>query len=108
MSDPNNLFDRLNISEGSDWNEEWIQKSLSPDQRLIAALLRRAIMDIVNTACDISAADKQAAKRWMFSSLNKTPFSFLWCCEALELAPDVFRGQVQLLLSPSSRKSRRA
>ena len=57
------------------------QPALSPEQRLIAAVLSQAVYDLGNP---LSADDRKALLKW-FWSRSAAPWTFLWCLDALGL-----------------------
>jgi len=65
-----------------------ISETLSPERELIFNVLFRAIADCV---CQSGGRDlkhiRKDAGHW-FNSDSMHPFSFLWCCEHLNLCPD--------------------
>lgn len=54
------------------------------ERNLIAAIMARAFSDVLNEVVDGQIAYRNA-NGWIRSNSNK-PFSFIWCCLALDLS----------------------
>ena len=78
-------FEYQELTEGRDWMD-------CPEQRLIWAIIERCVRDVLGN----QKADILAAMDWLWAedSSISTPFSFLWCCEALEIDPNDFIKKV--------------
>lgn len=59
----------------------------SPERRLLAAVLNRAITDFL---CDSDPKSQEEAKEWIFTPLSDAPepFSFQFVCMELDLDPE--------------------
>lgn len=67
------------------------------EKGLIVAILERGFRDILNEGMVRSGDDKKDAKRsaqrWLMSN-SKKPFSFIWCCLALDLSALAVRTRI--------------
>ncbi len=66
----------------------------TPEQRLLFAILERAVRDILGSR----PAEVAAAADWLFDASDdpsKTPFSFNWVCEQIGVEPDRFLQTLQ-------------
>lgn len=72
----------------------------SPVLRLIRAVLLQAISDLTRRSIThgdprwretVNTDAATTARRWFASDDSDTPFSFVWCCDALGLAPSRVR-----------------
>lgn len=62
-----------------------------PEYHLVVSCFRQAITDaVMKYDCD----DKATALRWIESD-STGPFSFLWCCDAIDLDPDKVRSAMK-------------
>lgn len=55
-------------------------------RNLVSAMMDRALRDLSNAAIEPNI--KRDAWRW-FESDSQEPYSFIWCCELLEISPTV-------------------
>lgn len=75
----------------------------TPEQKLCAAILERAVLDATDNArvCTEprAATDKRKHKRealeWLFCEIEVKPASFAWVCEALNLDCEEVRQHVR-------------
>jgi hypothetical protein len=79
----------------------------TPEKSLIAAILDRAIRDIVNPAdctymLKYKNTNKRSAVAWLRQRHNE-PFSFLWICQHLDICPRRTRTFVLELLRTGQR-----
>lgn len=75
------IIERLN-------HEQWMARcDFLPERMLIAAIIARAILDVVADV-NIKKTTRFNACRW-FVSGEIGEFSFLWCCEAVDLNPSL-------------------
>lgn len=64
-----------------------------PEKALLAAILERAIADILSPLYDVGGMDKRAAFRWIWEDNERSdlrplePYSFGWICQQLEIDP---------------------
>lgn len=68
----------------------------SPDQRLLAAVLYRAILDCI-TRATVTTHDRCSAKRYIFGPEQDGPLSFEFVCEELDMNPDEMREAIREL-----------
>lgn len=62
-----------------------------PEGELIYSIIFRAIADVVSGSRDTKLGQvKQDARRWLLSE-EMFPFSFAWCCEAINLPESMQR-----------------
>ena len=64
--------------------EAYEEPALPEERSLIAAIMARAFSDILNNVVDGKIAYR-SANGWLRSN-SKKPFSFIWCCLALDLS----------------------
>jgi hypothetical protein len=64
-----------------------------PEHRLLVALVRLAITDLLVPAFAIEYA---SARRWFYSN-ERGPFSFLDCCSHLGVDPNILRSEMKRL-----------
>lgn len=64
------------------------KKRLQPEQRLVFAILWRALKDV----SDYERHIRRDAFQYLYSD-NTDPFSFLWCCHVLDLNPNKIQTQ---------------
>lgn len=58
-----------------------------PEEKLVYQILYRAITDCTATSdLTVPIVDQKSALSWILSK-RKTSFSYLWCCELLNLDP---------------------
>lgn len=72
----------------SDWEDTYFSSTTNdPERNLVAAVLIRALVDAA-TASNVREEWNIScqAKRW-FRSNDDEDFSFLWCCQILDLDP---------------------
>lgn len=75
----------------------------TPERRLLAAILERAILDYVGN----DTLEVKEAEDWLFSSpqgVDADPFSFNWVCRELDLSPEFISSRVKAM--PKRGKSR--
>ena len=66
----------------------------TPEQRLLFAILERAVRDFLGNR----HADNAAAREWLFEkgdSATKSPFSFDWICDELGIDTDYFLARLR-------------
>lgn len=63
---------------------EFERNSFSPEGELLAAVILRAVQDLVTPAVMTDEATVRSARRWLFSN-EEDEFSFLWVCDQLKL-----------------------
>ena len=68
-------------------------KELVPEQRLLAAVLERAILDL-NSRVSIEKNIRREALAWIHCDADHD-WSFLWICQYLDLDPKWLRGLAQ-------------
>lgn len=71
---------------------------IQSEQRLIWAVIERAVLDILSEALSTSKANKREAEGWL-TSVSLGVFSFRWCCEVLDLSASRIRQGVFWLQS---------
>lgn len=88
---------------------------ITPEKRLLVAILKRAINDYlgrVNTDNRLTGHEAEDAGRWLYElgKDHKTPFSFSWICEYLDIEPNRVLRNVNKLaeeIGGDNEKSRR-
>lgn len=60
-------------------------RQMSGEEKLIMALIERACIDYYNEGHGIKGSLSDDARKW-FLRKDKKPFSFLWCCDMLEIS----------------------
>lgn len=63
---------------------------ISSEINLVVATVEQAVRDIVRG----SARDRACAQRWVRSSAEG-PFSFLWCCNILDIDAESARNAIE-------------
>lgn len=58
---------------------------LNPERALLAAVLHRAILDLIKPRQDTNGKSIREQLLLWFKSQERTPFTFLWICEGLDL-----------------------
>jgi len=58
-----------------------------PEKALLAAVLQRAIVDLLRPLPQVDNPLERKRIRCWFLSRGRDPFSFLWICEELDLNP---------------------
>lgn len=59
----------------------------SPERNLVAAVLNRAIEDVINPTWSQTYSERERAILWLLEPGNQL-FEFTWCCDELGLCPD--------------------
>lgn len=70
----------------------------APERRLVAAVMHRALTDLL---CDSDVKSQEEARDWIFAPLSDAPelFSFQYICMALDLEPEQVQKAIQELES---------
>ncbi|NMC62496.1 MAG: hypothetical protein GYA55_04940 [SAR324 cluster bacterium] len=74
------------------------EEHLSPEQRLLLAIIEQAIRDLLENG---TPSSKQA-HRWFFDNFSDDtclPFSFIWICKHLDLDMNVVRTKIRDLIN---------
>jgi len=58
-----------------------VDRPILPEKRLVAAVLGRAVLDLFVG----DRLQRASARDWLTNHKDNTPFSFVWCCEYLDL-----------------------
>lgn len=66
-----------------------------PERRLLAAVLGRAIIDYVGDIENITQLETREAWAWLFNSERKDTFSFMNCCNELDICPYELRKKIK-------------
>lgn len=72
--------------------EAYEEPDQPPERSLIAAILARAFCDLLNNLSN-NDVEYRRANGWLRSN-SKKPFSFIWCCLALDLSALHVRNRV--------------
>lgn len=78
----------------------------TPEQRLMGAVIERAILDVIGEAVAYPLCDKALIKnahRWIFNRKVRSKLSFDCCCEAINLNPDEIRSRILDLCQQGAR-----
>lgn len=77
------------------------QSSIEPEINLIAAVIYRAMRDVLNaTQTEEAQYDKICASRWLrldsrfLDSDVDSLFSFVWCCHKLDVCPKLVKRRI--------------
>jgi hypothetical protein len=78
------------------WLEQNRRRHLSPEQELLAAVLADAVYLLEREpTSDVGRKEKRDALKWIQSD-DRSLFSFLSICEALEIEPESLRQRLHL------------
>ena len=72
--------------------EHHVISQLKAARNLVAAVIRLAVWDATRPR-GVLADDRKSARAWIDSNSN-AKFSFLWCCEHVNLDPQIVRDEV--------------
>jgi hypothetical protein len=73
-----------------------LSPDLSPEKRLLAAYLHRAIRDLTEPADDILDIWRQDAIEWLYNNeLRLLPFTFSWTCQELDLPTETILAHIE-------------
>lgn len=68
-----------------------VSEEYLPERQLVSEVIFRALRDYLNDSnLDVLQHEARDAKAWMFSR-EMHPFSFLWCCQTLDVNPNIIR-----------------
>lgn len=74
----------------------------TPERRLLAAVLGRAIIDYVGEIENITQLETREAWAWLFNSERKDTFSFINCCNELDICPYELRKKIKKVKADKS------
>lgn len=104
--------DRLSINGFLINAQEEERKLRTPEQRLCAAILSRALLDLLSDAILDFKGDylppcriRKDAARWIFGK-NAHQYNFEFCCRSCDLEPHLVRVHVKKMLTEKIRVSR--
>lgn len=84
---------RLNAIDTTDFFQALEQQFTLPEERLLVAIVQRALMDYISPEHG-KAHWQYDAGAWLFSS-SQTPYSLYWICEILSEAPTDLQKRIQ-------------
>ena len=76
---------------------DYVEGYYMPEQRLLCAVLRRALLDIVGVYCTefgMRERLREDALEWVWSE-RRGEWGFLWVCECLDLDPGRVRESIE-------------
>lgn len=73
-----------------------------PERRLLAAVLGRAIIDYVGDIENVTQLETREAWAWLFNSERKDTFSFMNCCNELDICPYELRRKIKKVKADKS------
>lgn len=82
------MAELIDVLKSERYEEDKLPGAVAPERVLLAALLERAILDLVVPTCKFERHEERELKRW-FLDKGCGPFSFVWVCEHLSFNPYV-------------------
>lgn len=82
------MTELIDVLKSERYEEDKLPGAIAPERVLLAALLERAILDLVVPTCKFERYEERALRRW-FLDKESEPFSFCWVCEHLSFSPAV-------------------